>query len=117
MTPDETIFVYGSLRKGRPQHALIADARFLCVANTQPLFTLLDTGPWPAAISRGQTSIAGELYAVSTKRLGQLDEYERHPSFFRRSKVVLADKRVAWMWVYISKIEPHWQSLDSGDWG
>ena len=61
MAAVESIFVYGSLRKGMAQHALLADARFLGPAATQPEFTLLDTGHWPAAITGGRTSIIGEM--------------------------------------------------------
>ena len=116
MTARHIIFVYGSLRKGKPQHALLSDARFLGEAMTRPVFTLVDTGAWPAATLTGQTAIAGEVYAVSAKRLAALDAYEQHPFLFRRSRVVLADNREAWMWVYISEINPHWRLLESGYW-
>ncbi|MBC20119.1 MAG: gamma-glutamylcyclotransferase [Planctomycetaceae bacterium] len=116
MTDVESIFVYGSLRTGMPQHSLLAGARFLGETLTLAEFTLFDTGEWPAAITGGKTAITGEVYAVPKDRLVEIDRYERHPSFFRRTQVMLADRRSAWMWIYVAQIQPHWRSLDCGCW-
>ena len=116
MASVERIFVYGTLRRGMRQHSMLSGAMFRGLSKTEPAFTLLDAGAWPAAISGGQTSIGGEVYNLPGEQLEALDAYERHPHFFRRFHVVLADTRLAWMWVYISDIEPHWQFLPDGCW-
>ena len=116
MIPALPIFVYGSLRKGMTQHALLGGAQFLGSAMTKSEFTLFDAGLWPAAVQNGNTAIFGELYEVKPKKVSEIDSYERHPEFFRRHKIMLADEINAWMWIYISDVDPTWISIEDGCW-
>ncbi|MEC7502077.1 MAG: gamma-glutamylcyclotransferase family protein [Planctomycetota bacterium] len=116
MTPALPIFVYGSLRKGMTQHAILAGAQFLGSAMTKPEYTLLDAGAWPAAVRDGNTAIVGELYEVKPNKVSEIDRYERHPNFFCRQKIMLADEIMAWMWIYVSEVHPSWLRIEDGCW-
>ncbi len=112
----ETVFVYGSLRRGMAQHHLITGAPFLGYGSTADTFTLYDSGDWPAAITTGVTAIYGELYALSTQKLAAIDAYEGHPHFFCRKRVMLADRQITSIWIYTLDIPDHWKRIGTGDW-
>ena len=116
MCDRETVFVYGSLRKGMPQHHLVSGSPFLGYGSTAPAFTLYDSGDWPAAIATGGTAIYGELYDLSIPELALVDAYERHPHFFCRKRVKLADRRITSIWIYTLDIPDHWKRIETGDW-
>ena len=116
MCDRETVFVYGSLRRGMAQLHLITGAPFLGYGSTADTFTLYDSGDWPAAITTGVTAIYGELYDLSTQELALIDAYERHPHFFCRKRVKLADRRITSIWIYTLDIPEHWKRIGTGDW-
>lgn len=89
------LFVYGSLLSGEVNHGILAGARFLGEATTEPAFELADLGAYPALVRGGTTAVAGELYAVTTPLLALLDHFEGHPHLYRREAVELADGRAA----------------------
>lgn len=69
------LFVYGTLLRGEPNHALLAGAgRFVRDARTEPAYTLWDLGPYPALTLGGATAIEGELWDVDA--FDDLDAYE-----------------------------------------
>jgi gamma-glutamylcyclotransferase (GGCT)/AIG2-like uncharacterized protein YtfP len=74
------------------------------------------SGSWPAAISGGVNAICGELYQVSRNKSPQIDAYECHPEFFQRTPILLAGPQVAFMWIYVSKVELVWEIIPTGDW-
>ena len=63
-TPECRLFVYGTLRQGEAQHALLAGASLLGVSSTRPAFHLIDVGPYAALVRGGTTAVSGELYSV-----------------------------------------------------
>jgi gamma-glutamylcyclotransferase (GGCT)/AIG2-like uncharacterized protein YtfP len=80
------VFVYGTLRRGEPNHHLL-DARMLLRAGrTEPRFTLVSLGAVPAMIDGGETAVAGEVYDVDAVTLAALDRLEGHPRFYRRGR-------------------------------
>lgn len=84
------IFVYGTLLRGERNHGVIAGALFFGEAKTEPGFELVDLGGYPAMVAGGNVSISGEVYAVDSDTLAQLDELEEHPDYYRRLPVRLA---------------------------
>lgn len=91
MGPKEhTVFVYGTLLRGEPNHRLLAHARFVGEAVTEPGFELADLGAFPAMSAAGGGAVAGEVYAVDAATLAALDRLEGHPRFYRRSWIRLA---------------------------
>lgn len=92
MTHRETIlFVYGTLKRRQVNHHLIADQHFLGEAITQPIYRLLDLGPYPGLVcdERDGLAVSGELWRVSGDCLRRLDEFEG--SSFSRGPVALAE--------------------------
>lgn len=90
-TPQEhLVFVYGTLRRGEPNHRLLARARFLSAAVTLPGFALVDLGLYPAMIAGGASAVVGEVYAVDARTLARLDILEDHPRYYQRQPIGLA---------------------------
>ncbi|XP_015428580.1 PREDICTED: putative gamma-glutamylcyclotransferase CG2811 isoform X2 [Dufourea novaeangliae] len=89
------VFVYGTLKRGEPNHSLISDtangySKFLGLGKT--------TVPYPLIIATRYNipfllkkpgfghHVIGEVYDVDTKMLKKLDELEEHPAFYERSE-------------------------------
>ena len=82
-----TVFVYGTLKRGKENHGWIADQQFITEARTAPLFRIHDLGGYPGMVRDAQSgaSIEGELWSVTPEGLARLDvlediaggEYER----------------------------------------
>lgn len=69
------LFVYGSLKRGQPNHAELGAAEFVATARTVPRFQLRMIDGYPALVP-GTRSVRGELYRIATAQLGALDEFE-----------------------------------------
>ncbi|MEZ4323566.1 MAG: gamma-glutamylcyclotransferase family protein, partial [Polyangiales bacterium] len=85
------VFVYGTLLAGEPNHRVLAGARLVANARTQPAFELRDLGPFPGLVSGGAHAVAGEVYEVDEATLAALDRLEGHPRFYRRTRIALED--------------------------
>ena len=90
MGPSATLrlFVYGSLKRGQPNHGELGEARFLGSARTAPSFALREIAGYPALVS-GDRAIAGELFEISLDALPTLDEFEGDA--YERHEISLAD--------------------------
>jgi gamma-glutamylcyclotransferase (GGCT)/AIG2-like uncharacterized protein YtfP len=72
------IFVYGTLKRGGPNHRLIQDQRFVAQVMTQPLYRLFSLESYPGLIesaSEGR-SIEGEVWEIDESLLPALDRLE-----------------------------------------
>jgi gamma-glutamylcyclotransferase (GGCT)/AIG2-like uncharacterized protein YtfP len=85
------IFTSGTLMRDEVNHGLLATARFVAEAHTEPCFELFDLGCCPAMSAGGQTVVRGEIYAVDVKTLVRLDRLEGHPNLYQRTPIRLAD--------------------------
>jgi gamma-glutamylaminecyclotransferase len=83
------VFTYGTLLRGEVNHDLLAQARFVAEARTEPYYDLFDLGPFPAMSTGGETAVLGEIYAVDEATLARLDRLEGHPSFYQRTQIRL----------------------------
>jgi gamma-glutamylaminecyclotransferase len=83
------VFVYGTLRQDEVNHHLLAHARFVAEAHTEPCFDLFDLGAFPAMSAGGETAVLGEVYAIDEATLARLDRLEGHPSFYQRTQIRL----------------------------
>jgi gamma-glutamylcyclotransferase (GGCT)/AIG2-like uncharacterized protein YtfP len=115
------VFVYGTLMAGEGNHRLLAGhgAAFMGPAITEPAFTLIDLGSFPAAVADGDTAIRGEVYLVDPPTLAALDRLEGHPSFYRRTPITLADGREVETYVLPAdgaSWRPARTPIASGDW-
>ncbi len=72
------VFVYGTLKRGGGNHALLARQQFLGPARTPPGYTLYSLGEYPGMVRSpdNMTGVIGELWAVDSACLQQLDERE-----------------------------------------
>jgi gamma-glutamylcyclotransferase (GGCT)/AIG2-like uncharacterized protein YtfP len=113
---DHLVFVYGTLRRGEPNHGLLEGSQCLGRTHTESRFTLLDLKYFPGLIRGGRTSVAGELYAVDEWTLRKLDSLEGHPSFYRREPILLVDGREVLSYIYQRDNHRRDRPIPSGDW-
>ncbi|KAJ8611736.1 hypothetical protein CTAYLR_009199 [Chrysophaeum taylorii] len=102
------VFVYGTLLRQCRNHHYLGDSLFLGEAMTLEPYVFADFGAFPFAADEGappgrpRVPLRGEVYAVSTDCLARsLDPLESHPSFYRRSKVLLSDGDEAWVYFLV----------------
>lgn len=96
------LFVYGTLQRGQPHHALLSDCRFLGVARMPGTPYALPEG-FPAAVAAGSGFVEGELYELPSYGdflLRELDDFENvGEGLFVRSRVWVSGQEV---WVYLA---------------
>ena len=83
---EHVIFVYGTLKRGFHNHALLANSKFVGTGRV-PGFDLFRAGI-PFAVP-GDGEIHGELFSVSDSVLARLDALEGHPTWYRRTPVTV----------------------------
>jgi len=108
------IFVYGTLRRGEANHALLHRARLLGYHCTEPRYTLLDLGSYPGVVEGGHTAIRGEVYELDGPLFARVDELEDYPRLYNR-RLIPTSFGLAWLYLYRG---PHRRCapLPSGDW-
>lgn len=99
MRCSDLVFVYGTLRQGEYNHHYLSGARHLGIHRTDPCFTLLDLGEYPAVINGGKTSIIGEVYAIDDATMAQLDWLEAYPDEYIRKRIPTS-YGLAWIYIY-----------------
>ena len=110
------IFVYGTLMRDEINHRLLATARFVAEAQTEPCFELFDLGHFPAMSTSGQTVVRGEVYAVDDQTLVRLDRLEGHPEFYQRTPIRLADGQEVQTYLMGDARMRRRPAILSGDW-
>ena len=84
------VFVYGTLKRGHGNHALLETSRFLGEAATLKTYWMITTGVFPIvldAVPEGfaaPLAIAGEIYHVDDATLQELDRLEREGRSYDR---------------------------------
>jgi gamma-glutamylaminecyclotransferase len=92
------LFVYGTLKRGQANHALLGRSPLLGEWLTAPKYTLYDLGSYPAVTLEGTTAIYGEVYKVSEKILLRIDRLEEYPLWYDRQ---LIPTRWGESWIYL----------------
>jgi gamma-glutamylcyclotransferase (GGCT)/AIG2-like uncharacterized protein YtfP len=110
------LFVYGTLMRGEPAHALLERAQMLGGVSTEMGYALFDMGAFPAMVASGLTSVLGEVYTVSADLLAAVDRYEGCPEFYRRRQVTLSDGSKAETYVLTAAQVQGCDEVDGGDW-
>jgi gamma-glutamylcyclotransferase (GGCT)/AIG2-like uncharacterized protein YtfP len=115
------VFVYGSLLSGQIGHRRLRGSPMIGPGRTEPLYTLVDLGPYPALLEGGSTSVQGEVYEVDDTTLALLDEFEGHPHLYRRTIVRLttpeqASRRAFAYVLERSSLAEGREIIVSGDW-
>lgn len=109
------VFVYGTLRAGELNESWLGNARHCGSAVTQPQFTLVDAGVYPAALDYGCTPIVGDLYEVDAAIFADLDTLEGYPVFYTR-RLITTSAGAAWIYLWAATRNRVWPVIDSGDW-
>ncbi|MEY2982130.1 MAG: hypothetical protein RL562_2357 [Planctomycetota bacterium] len=110
------VFVYGTLRRGEGNHALLAGAEFLGFSRTEAQFTLYDLGAYPGVVPGGLDVVYGERYRVDDATLDALDRLEEHPDYYRRETIVLHDGERAWIYLLPAREVAGARRIAGGDW-
>lgn len=110
------LFVYGSLRSGQRDHALLAGALCVGPARTRPEFYLVDLGQYAAAVPGGATAVVGEVYRVDVALRSKLDVAREVPVLFRRERIQLEDGSVAECYLMTADQIRGRRRLAHGDW-
>ena len=75
-----TLFVYGTLKRGFPNHETLTGGTFAGLARTVEAWPLLIQGPWFTPVMLPETGeghrVAGELWEVDDALLARLDQLE-----------------------------------------
>ncbi len=101
----ETIFVYGTLRKGMGNHHLLEGSGFLGMGETvvrYGMYVLPGGIPYVKRRSERKAVIVGEVYEVDEDTLRRIDQLEGHPDFYRRRlvPVMLNGEEKIQAWLY-----------------
>ncbi|MFN3430105.1 MAG: gamma-glutamylcyclotransferase [Candidatus Sericytochromatia bacterium] len=110
------VFVYGTLLAGEPNHRVLAGARYLGPARTEPVFELVSLGPYPALVPGGGVAVVGELYEVDDAGLARLDWLEGYPELYDREAIPLADGTRALAYMQRPAQALGLPRIESGDW-
>jgi gamma-glutamylaminecyclotransferase len=116
LRPPMMLFVYGSLLSGERHHDHLGASRLVGPATTEPAYTLVDLGAYPALVAEGATSVSGELYEVDADVLAALDDFEGHPDEYRRTPVRLVGGDAAEAYVLPREKASHGRVIASGSW-
>jgi len=83
----ELVFVYGTLKRGFWNNALLKRARFIGEGITLEKFKLYTVGfPYAVPDEKG-LPLKGEVYEVDEKTLLELDNLEGYPIHYKRKRV------------------------------
>jgi gamma-glutamylcyclotransferase (GGCT)/AIG2-like uncharacterized protein YtfP len=92
------VFVYGTLREGGVNHYLLKEAKYLGHCSTRPFFKMFHLGTYPGVIKGGFSAIEGEVYAVDTRLMKELDKLEGYPKAYTRAFI---DTPWGKAWIYL----------------
>lgn len=93
------VFVYGTLKRGQPNHKILLDrthgrATFRGRGHTAEPYPLVIAGehniPWLLNLPGRGRRVAGEIYRVDEQMLRFLDEFEGCPGMYQRTRVGVA---------------------------
>jgi gamma-glutamylaminecyclotransferase len=86
------LFVYGTLKRGCSNHAILAGQEFVGPARTQPGYRLFDLGGYPGIVAMpdDREGVNGEIWSVDAEALARLDAFEGvHEGLYRREPLPL----------------------------
>lgn len=120
--PDQiTLFIYGTLKRGASNHAVLADQTYLGDARTEPGYRLFLVADYPGLIrdATDTRGVQGELWSVTPEALERLDAFEGIPEkLYRRDRIKLlppSDNIDAQTYVYLRNTRGR-RPIISGNW-
>jgi gamma-glutamylaminecyclotransferase len=113
---ERILFVYGTLLSGQRSHERLGTAAKLGEARTEPVFQLVDLGPYPALVVGGTTAVCDELYQVPAALVRELDVFEQVPILFKRVQIPLERGSLADAYVMDAEKTRGRRRIAHGDW-
>lgn len=115
-----TVFVYGTLKRGGRNNGLLKSAEYLGTGHTIDSMSMGGTECVPFVTSYPESyPIFGELYQVDDPTLRSLDRLEGHPDFYRRIPVSVrgvAPEQLTMAWIYVVEKIRNTRPFPHGDW-
>ena len=92
---ESLLFFYGSLKRGYSNHHRIATQKYLGDAVTLPCYRIIELGEYGGMIrdETGGLAVKGELWAIDSQCLAELDEFEMGEGVFARMPVSIAGRQ------------------------
>jgi len=84
---DKLVFVYGTLKYGFHNHALLEDDVFISKGETDEEYLMTESGIPYVSSNIPYSKIKGEIYLVSQESMDMLDMLESHPTWYERKMV------------------------------
>jgi len=112
-----TVFVYGTLRKGQPNRAVMEPHLVADLGEGQIRGAMYDLGPFPAVTLEEDGLVIGEWVRVTDDGLARLDRLEGYPSFYDR--VIVSDTTNGlrgWVYCMARRKVDGYERVESGDW-
>lgn len=114
------VFVYGTLKQGKPNFPALNNATFLGRCCIEGPYVMVNLGWYPGVIELPDTKtekrmICGEVYRVTDDILHTLDIIEGHPHYYARKKVETPFKK-AWVYMLPPQNVEGRQIIDEGVW-
>jgi len=111
---NERVFVYGTLRRGEPNHPLLKRGCLLGEHRAGPGFVMVDLGTYPGVVRGGEGIVKGEVYRVDRGTLQRLDRLEEYPVVYTREQI---DTPFGRAWIYLHRHARGRRGvIASGDW-
>jgi gamma-glutamylaminecyclotransferase len=112
MANSHLVFVYGSLKRGERNHALLRAVEFRGEARTEQQFRLYALPFFPALVRdpADPQSIVGEVYAVDDTTLRLLDRLEANGRLYQRELIHVNclerphESLLAWTYLYLGDL-------------
>lgn len=124
----QSVFVYGTLRRGGSNHHRMAGAEWMGKGTLAGALYLIDLNPelsFPALVEDEGRSVVGELYLVPDETLMDLDRYEgvsetpdprdEYLRVLRLVKMEQGGESLAWVWLWNRELG-NARLIESGDW-
>ena len=114
----ETVFVYGTLRRGGSNHHRLQGAEFVATATVRGRLYRIDWYPGLVA-DENADEVIGEIHQVPATMLSALDDYEG-PEYQRVKMDVRTSRREdppcrAWVWLWDGPVDES-RHIAGGDW-
>jgi len=110
---EHLVFVYGTLKKGLALHDVLLTSRYLGQDSVEgAIYTL----GWFPGYKRGTGVVHGEVYAVSTRTLADLDRIEGEGSMYIRETIRTYSGRQVWIYRYAGVVSER-SKIESGTFG